>query len=301
MTNRIELLKWIVASSATQISTQYPLGYTQCPVAQLTGAQELHNEGNIVAYPNNGNAEGFPVVPTAQGVEAAKAPAPLANVPQPGAAQAQPQPAATAQPFNIKVEDNIPMPAAAQRGFPAREGGNAVDRYGFDGLAIGQSFHLPPSNDPDKKKATHRVFSSTVSQANTKLYPKAFAVREVGADDPAGPGARVWRVADMTGPRPTRKPRKTAEAAPAAAPQGGYPAPGQTVPQGWPAPGQAAGQGGGFPAPGAFPAPGGFVPAGAPSQGTGGGGQLPGFGGPAPFPENNPPSGFAPGGPSFGG
>jgi hypothetical protein len=280
---RLPLLQWLVTSSAANVSAQYPHGFCYVPGAQLVGVNELATDALVTAYPGQQQPDGsFPVMPTVAGVEMAKG-NPVRNEGPVVAAVASAAPAAVANtgvPV-VKLEDGIPMPAAARRGFQAT-GTSKVDQYPFATMNIGQTFHLPPSGDPDKAKATHRTFSSVVSQANKKFYPKNFSVREVGADDPMGPGARVWRLEDMIGERPTRARKAKPEAAPAA--------PAAPASTGWPAPGQEQGQGAGFAAPGAFAPPGGFAPPAAPAGG---------FGGPG-FDPNAAPAVFAPTGPSFG-
>ncbi len=257
---RRELLRHIVSTSLTKVSDQYPHGYMMLMKEQHAGALELHEGKLIIAYPGNVNTDGsMPVVPTEAGV---KWVADNQGSTVPTAANA-PVPPLSTNDFQVRIDDDVPMPEGGKRGFPRQSGGSAVDRYGFGTMEINQSFHVPPSGDPNK--IIYRTFSSVVSQANDKLYPKHFAIREakVGVD-PQGAGARVWRVADLVGPKPERTPRKkkTPIQAPPAATGGGFPAP----------------------APGAAPA------------GFGGfGGPAPGFGGPAP---DDAPEGFGGG---FGG
>lgn len=248
---RRELLRHIVGTSAAKVSDQYPHGYMMLGGPQHAGALELHEGKLIIAYPGNVNADGsMPVVPTEAGVKW------VADNEQPKA------PTASTNDFQVRIDDDVPMPEGGKRGFPRQSGGSAVDRYGFGTMEINQSFHVPPSGDPNK--VIYRTFSSVVSQANDKLFPKHFAIREakVGVD-PQGAGARVWRVADAVGPKPERTPRKKK-----------------------PAPASAAATGGGFPAPAPGAAPAGF---------GGFGGPAPGFGGPAP---DDAPEGF---GGEFGG
>lgn len=286
-TERLELLKFIVSNAVALISPpNYPFGYMYCPAVQATGAKVLHDEGMIVAYPANAQPDGsFPVVPTEKGVNESKAPSALANVggaqPAPFVQAGQAATSATSSIPTVIIEDGIPIPD--RKAFGRGEGGpSKVDQYGFANMKIGQNFHLPASGDPEKP--THRAFSSVVSQANKKLHPMNFVVREVGADDPRGEGARVFRVDDMQGERPTRT-RKPKEAPPVQQ-QGGFQGQGQAfAPQAGFDPNsggfgfQGQPQGGGQ---------GGFDP----GQGQGfGGGQPEGFGG-GGF---APPGGFQPG------
>lgn len=283
---RRDLLMYVVAQCNANKGGQYPNGWTRLNEDQLSGANELHTGGYIVAYPNNmDDKRTFPVVPTDLGVTTAST-----LVAQMQASfDAGPQPTSAVPQFQVKIETGIPLPPARARGFSASEGGSAVERFGFDKMNVGDCFHVPPSGNPDKP--VHRTFSSVVSQACAKLHPKHFIIREVGADDPSGPGARVWRDADAQGERPTRKRKdKPAVAAAAATVAGAY--------TGFPAPGApTAGAGGGFPAPGGLGAPeGGFGPGAAPA----------GFGGPAPEGFGNAPGfggtpgGFGNGGGGFG-
>lgn len=278
-TNRFALLAHIVSASVVNVGPQHPHGYMYIVEAQLPGVQELVQEGNVTAFPQNVQNGQFPVIPTGQGVQEAKLGEQQQQAPAfPPAAGAAPAVGQSAGHTGVVIEDNVPMPASAPRGFARSAEGSAVDRFRFADMKVGQSFHLPPSTDPEKP--IHRTFSSTVSQANAKLFPARFRVVAVDQTDPRGHGARVYREPDHVGERPTRAPRKRKNAAGATAEQ-----------QGYPAPTQGQGQGGGFPTSGGFPAPAGFPAPQAAPQAPGGfdqGGGFPGFpapaGGPGGFP-----------------
>jgi hypothetical protein len=280
MEHRKELLKYVVTQSAANVGPNYPHGYMHIVGEQEAGATELHNAGLVVAHTGHKNPDGsFPVVPTEAGVKLSQEAAVQAATVQ--------QPAAASQgaTFAVRIDTDIPMPAGKPRGFQST-GGSAVERYRFNDLPIGGSIHIPPSGDPEKP--IHRTFSSVVSQANNKLFPKHFTIREVDASDPGGAGARVWRDPDMQGEKPTRAPRKP-KPAPAAAP--GFPAPGA----GFGAPSQGAGGGG--------PIPGAGVPEGfgaAPAPAPGAFGAAPPAAPPVPggFGAGTAPGGFVP--PGFG-
>lgn len=72
-----------------------------------------------------------------------------------------------------------------------RRGGRGQNAYGFEQMAVGQSFFLPNTTElPNRAKS----MASTVSSASKRLAPKKFVVRSV--DETAqgrGKGARIWR------------------------------------------------------------------------------------------------------------
>lgn len=118
--------------------------------------------------------------------------------------------------MNIQLDDNVPLPAKQ------RVGRQSV--FPFDAMTVNQSFHIPVTED---KPEPWLSYSSTVSSASAKYakpkldatgkpitktqtrtykgeqrvyetteneYERYFTIRRVGADDPKGPGARVFRV-----------------------------------------------------------------------------------------------------------
>jgi hypothetical protein len=86
---------------------------------------------------------------------------------------------------------NIPVPPLAHR--VGRE--KKADEYGFDKLAIGESFFVACTPDGFKK------LSSVVSNRKRLLAPKSFVIRRVEDGAPWGKpgekGAGIWRVADV--------------------------------------------------------------------------------------------------------
>lgn len=105
---------------------------------------------------------------------------------------------------NFAIDSDIPMPAVNRRRKSAM--------YPFDTLEVGQSFHVPATNErPNPAKS----LASTVSSANKRyaeVIPgetrvdrkgntvpatkptRLFRVFEAASDDPRGAGARVFRV-----------------------------------------------------------------------------------------------------------
>lgn len=91
-------------------------------------------------------------------------------------------------------DEVIPKPAGGRRG---RQG----EKYPFATRAIGQSFHIPTTEET-AKEILGRMHSS-VGTANDryketehpidKVKGAKFSCRAVGADDPKGMGVRVWR------------------------------------------------------------------------------------------------------------
>ena len=242
----LELLKWIVDSSKANANEKYPDGYTYLTPEHENAALELHSSGHIEANVRSRDDKGnFPVRPTAQGVAALTQSAQTtAHHPVAQAVALKPQP--------MQVEDNIPVPE--KKAFGRVSGGDdKVSQFGFDKWQVNQSVFLPQPTDTDKP--IHRTFSSVVSQANRKLFPKNFVIREWEG------GARIWRIEDMTGPRPTRA--RTVK--PAAQP---VTQPGPAFPGGFAAPGHP--QFGATEAPAPFNAPGpGFSGFAAPAGGPG--------------------------------
>jgi len=87
------------------------------------------------------------------------------------------------------IDENVPMPVVTRQRF---------SKYPFDGLCVGASFHVPPSEKtPDPKK----TLTSTVANRNATekkavddgTKPKHFKCVSVGAEDPRGVGVRVFR------------------------------------------------------------------------------------------------------------
>lgn len=93
----------------------------------------------------------------------------------------------------FEIEDNIPLPTVK------RGGGKGVEKYPFDKLEIGQSFHVPATED---RPNPGKTLASTVSSAKNRYkvegqLTRIFVLRTVGEDDPKGAGARVFRVDDF--------------------------------------------------------------------------------------------------------
>ena len=257
----LDLLKHIVETSKANANERYPDGYTYLEDKHTPIASQLHNSGHIEANFNSRDAQGnFPVRPTPLGVQA------LTHATQ---TTAQPQPLKTA-PTSLKVETGIPVPEKKAFGRTST-GDDKVTQFGFDNWEVNQSVFLPQPEG--QENPIHRTFSSVVSQANKKLHPKNFIIREWPG------GARIWRVEDMKGPRPTRArtvkapvAQAQAQPQPGFAPQGGF-----AAPQGFAQAPQP------FNTPGPFGAePQGFVPPTGPGpdwqSGAGFGEGLPDFG-----------------------
>lgn len=90
---------------------------------------------------------------------------------------------------SFEIDDNVAMPTTRAAG--GREG-----KYPFDKLNVGQSFHIPATDDTPKPNAR---YGSAVTSANKRFEeaekPNRFKIRAVGKDDPRGAGARVFRIA----------------------------------------------------------------------------------------------------------
>ena len=90
----------------------------------------------------------------------------------------------------FELEEGIALPAV-------RRGGRGAKLYPFDDMEVGHSFHVPVS---EKKPNPWKSLASTVSSATSRYkdedgnVTRKFVVRAVGAEDPKGPGARVFRV-----------------------------------------------------------------------------------------------------------
>lgn len=116
---------------------------------------------------------------------------------------------------SFEIDSNVPF-TAAKRGKAA---GKTASIYPFDRLEIGQSFHVCPSAsmvEPHKdmvgatsaankrwsKKTDQFELNADGSQKLTKkgkpvvkmLVERKFVCRKAGADDPKGPGARIFRI-----------------------------------------------------------------------------------------------------------
>lgn len=85
-------------------------------------------------------------------------------------------------------EDNIAIP-------PLRRGGRGHGvNYGFDAMAVGQSFFIPATET--NPKPSKRI-GAVVSAASKDLAPKKFRVQTVVEKRPDGgtrEGARIWRI-----------------------------------------------------------------------------------------------------------
>lgn len=239
-----ELLKYILEQSKANIGPNHPHGF--CYVPAGTDVSELVNselvQAQVTARAQDGS---FPVRLTEAGVNRANAPKqPETHFP---ALQARPE-------AGVVIEHGIAIPDKKTFGRTSN-GDDNVTRWKFDDMEINASFFIP--QDKTKDVAIHRTFSSVVSQANKKLWPKNFVIREWEG------GARVWRIENLTEQRPTR-PRKVATkpqpvTAAATGPQfpGGFAAPGNTEFGGAPfAPSPQAFPG--FPDQGGFAGPQGF-------------------------------------------
>lgn len=252
-----ELLSKIIAASAATAVANPPYGYCFQPEDVMAQLHDLKVGGMIDM--GTAGENGIPVRPTQAAIAwNAEAAAQAHHVAQQPAPAPEMQTASQVpQHAHVTIEDGVPMPDAKRAGFGPREGGTMIDHYGFATLRVSQSFFVPQSVSTDPTKPVHRTFSSVVSQANKKLYPRDFAIREV--DETAqgrGKGARIWRLPDLTGPRPTR-PRKAkpdAASTPAPGPSPAFlpmgtavvphsappapftPPPGSFSPPGWTAP-----------------------------------------------------------------
>lgn len=63
-------------------------------------------------------------------------------------------------------------------------------KYPFDQMAVGNSFHVPKTED-DPNPANK--LGVAVCKVNKQLTNKKFVVRTVDETDPKGPGARAFR------------------------------------------------------------------------------------------------------------
>lgn len=125
---------------------------------------------------------------------------------QPGAPGAPAAAAEAAKPKRerIAIDTNVPMPVGAQ----ARAARESI--YPFDGLELGQSFHVaksPDMDDPEKAlgssvSAAKRKFSTPLpgqhktrkGMADNYKLTRNFRMFRVGKDDPKGEGIRIYRV-----------------------------------------------------------------------------------------------------------
>ena len=247
-----DLLKFIVESSQANAGGNNPHGYCYVEAGHAAALHTLVSAGMVQANMTSPAQDGsIPVRPTDLGV------ATVAETPN------HPAPLQAAPPV-VNIEVGIPVPEKKAFGRQS-DGNDKVTQYKFPDLQVNASFFIPQPAGDDKP--IHRTFSSIVSQANRKLFPRNFVIREWEG------GARVWRIEDLTEARPTR-PRKTKPAEQAVA----KPNTGAHFPGGFAAPGNAdfgtaAGGPGFMPQPGAFG--GGFEP---PAENTGFGfGEGPGF------------------------
>lgn len=175
-------------------------------------AEKLRNAGLILIHETLKDSKGNPAV------KLTDAGASLANN---GANMAKTETASTgeANVQNFVIDSDIAMPER-------RAGGIRASRYPFDALQPGQSFHIPAT---DKVPNPAKKYSSIASSANRRYgtavvdpatgqpvmvtrtrkmrdgtqkttqgkklaFSRTFSIRPAGADDPRGPGARVFRV-----------------------------------------------------------------------------------------------------------
>lgn len=108
-------------------------------------------------------------------------------------------------PTGFELETGVPMPAANR--------GSGESKYPFDAMEVNQSFHVPATDArPKPARALASVVSSATARYATpdpkgatrknksgKTVPvmveqRKYVIRTVGADDPKGIGARVFRV-----------------------------------------------------------------------------------------------------------
>ena len=91
----------------------------------------------------------------------------------------------------------------------------------FEKLEVGQSFHMP--SEENKKEQTTKL--SAWCQLAGKKLQRRFSLRTVGADDPRGPGLRIWRIedkaADLDALFNEEKGEVSQDAAPVTAPKSG--------------------------------------------------------------------------------
>lgn len=88
----------------------------------------------------------------------------------------------------FEIEDNIPIPAG--------RGGRNANVYPFDALNVGQSFHVPATDErPNPAKSIASTVSSATKRYADQTPARKFSVKSVGEGDPKGKGARVWRTA----------------------------------------------------------------------------------------------------------
>ncbi len=91
---------------------------------------------------------------------------------------------------SFELETGVALPSV-------RRGGRGATVYPFDEMEVGHSFHVPVSED---KPNPAKSLASTVSSATARYKDEAgevtrkFVVRSVGAEDPKGAGARVFRI-----------------------------------------------------------------------------------------------------------
>ena len=118
-------------------------------------------------------------------------------------------PAAPVQ-SSFELDTDVPLP-------PVRRSGTGAEKYPFDQMEVGNSFHVAATEDnpePNKRLAStvssatarYRVEEKddegkTVMTTNKKgeevpamVDVRKFVVRAVGDDDPKGTGARVFRI-----------------------------------------------------------------------------------------------------------
>lgn len=111
----------------------------------------------------------------------------------------QQKPLAPAKASDFVIEDGHKLPERL------RGGDKGTRRYPFADLAVGQSFFVAPTASNPKP---WNSMSPMASRAGRELYPINFTARR--ATHNGQDGCRVWRVEDLTSPKPTRKGVKTA-------------------------------------------------------------------------------------------
>lgn len=185
------LLSQIAAATAA-------VGFYEIKVNEQQDAQQLVADHYIEVNPQVLPSGNYAARTTELGSKTA-----LANsaVKPSAAAPAGAVPHPTPKPSSFVIETGVPMPPTTER--KSRIG---AATYPFATMEIGASFHVPATPDkPDMAKS----FASTVSSASDRLYPKQFkALPRTAAEEPQhGPGVRIWRVVDATGPKPAKVPR----------------------------------------------------------------------------------------------
>jgi len=90
--------------------------------------------------------------------------------------------------MEFEIDDDVALPKVT-RGPPS------TSKFRFDDLQVWQSIHIPATATIPKPA---KSYGSLVWNATASRTPKHFVVRRVGVEDKRGPGARIFRLADLT-------------------------------------------------------------------------------------------------------